>query len=428
MKPRHQVSRAAIELIERFEGYRRKAAQLPDGRWTIGYGHTLSAREGAEVSESDAEALLIYDLIGVAKAVNDLTFVPLTQNQFDALCAFAFNIGVEAFTGSQVLKRLNEGALLQAASSMELWRRAEFQGETIVIDALVRRRSVEKTLFLTPEGAWPVAPTPVLRPELDPDAAPLVPREEPTALTATLDGDTAEVLRRPEPEPEPAPGELPEPPSSVTAAAESVAARLETLFRDEPPEPEAEPAPTEEPEAPPAEEAAPGPDPEPPFTLQPEPEPAPDPQGLAVDLDLPDELIEIGSGPDLFGQPEPANDPSELLEMTQAAPDEAEAEIQRDRVLIDDTAPFEFVPAQVQPLPRRAEGVFSLILLAILGLAFLAGGLFWATNAQPGGEPGVFSPRLVGALASVAGVGLFAITVYLLLQRLDRPNRRRDDK
>jgi GH24 family phage-related lysozyme (muramidase) len=63
MKPRHQISRAAIDLIKRFEGYRAKAARLADGRWTIGYGHTLTAREGAEVSERDAEALLLYDLI-----------------------------------------------------------------------------------------------------------------------------------------------------------------------------------------------------------------------------------------------------------------------------------------------------------------------------------------------------------------------------
>ena len=49
MKPRHQVSRAAVDLIKRFEGYRQKAAQLPDGRWTVGYGHTLTAREGAQV-------------------------------------------------------------------------------------------------------------------------------------------------------------------------------------------------------------------------------------------------------------------------------------------------------------------------------------------------------------------------------------------
>ncbi len=57
MTARHKVSPAALELIERFEGYRRKAARLADGRWTIGYGHTLTAREGAEVSPGDAEAL-----------------------------------------------------------------------------------------------------------------------------------------------------------------------------------------------------------------------------------------------------------------------------------------------------------------------------------------------------------------------------------
>ena len=85
MKPRHQVSPTAIEMIKRFEGYRRKAARLPDGRWTLGYGHVLTAREGAEVSEQDAEALLLYDLIAVAHAVNELTLTPLTQNQFDAL-------------------------------------------------------------------------------------------------------------------------------------------------------------------------------------------------------------------------------------------------------------------------------------------------------------------------------------------------------
>src|SRR5215471_15898612 len=99
---RQQVSRAAIDLIKRFEGYRRKAAQLPDGRWTIGYGHTLSARQGAEVSEADAEALLIFDLMAVAKGVDELVFSELNPNQFDALCAFAFSIGLDAFRGSEV--------------------------------------------------------------------------------------------------------------------------------------------------------------------------------------------------------------------------------------------------------------------------------------------------------------------------------------
>jgi lysozyme len=80
MTPRHRVSRAAIELVERFEGYRRKAAQLPDGRWTVGYGHTKTARAGVEISQADAEALLTYDMMAVAEVVETTTYSPLTRN------------------------------------------------------------------------------------------------------------------------------------------------------------------------------------------------------------------------------------------------------------------------------------------------------------------------------------------------------------
>ena len=245
MKPRHQISRAAIDLIKRFEGYRAKAARLADGRWTIGYGHTLTAREGAEVSERDAEALLLYDLIAVAHLVNEITYAPLTQNQFDALCCFAFNIGLDNFRRSSVLRRINEGQLLQAACAMELWRKADFEGERIVIDALVRRRAAEKTLFLTPMDGWVPAPSPILRPNVDADIAGVVPRETPLAVRAALDGLNAVAERDPtaatlRPAP---PEEEASSPSPAQAAAAAVSYRLAAIFKDETPaEPSADQA------------------------------------------------------------------------------------------------------------------------------------------------------------------------------------------
>ncbi|HEX5775187.1 MAG TPA: lysozyme, partial [Caulobacteraceae bacterium] len=188
MNPRHQVSRAAIDMIKRFEGYRRKAARLPDGRWTLGYGHTQTARAGAQVSEEDAEALLLWDLIGVIHAINEHTFTPLNRNQFDALCSFVFNIGPDNYRHSAVLRRLNEGQMLQAAACMEMWRKADVGGERIVIDALVRRRAAEKLLFLTPIDGWMPAPTPLLPPKLDMDAVEGLPLETPTNLSVRLDG------------------------------------------------------------------------------------------------------------------------------------------------------------------------------------------------------------------------------------------------
>jgi len=415
MKPRHRVSRAAIELITRFEGYRRKAAQLPDGRWMIGYGHTLTAREGAEVSEEDAEALLLYDLIAVSHAVNEWTYAPLTQNQFDALCSFAFNIGLENFRRSSVLRRLNEGALIQAACAMELWRRAEFSGERIVIDALVRRRASEKNLFLTPADGWPAAPTPILQPLLDADADGLVPREPPAPVSATLDGEEIRVLRADEPVPPPVPPEE-DRVSPVQAAAEAVAARLQTIFAE--PTAEAPNEAADEAEAPalPTAEGT-----EPAFELTPPNDSAVEPRAL-----LSDDLAPEPEGPpsgDLFAAPPPANDAATEPAPAEASDDDAPpvAAFAPDRKLIDDTAPFEFTAPIVQPLPQAGRGgPLSLVVLAVIGLAFFGGGVFWALNARSATVGGAVTPLLVGWLAGIAGVGLFSVAVFLLLQRLGR--------
>ncbi|MDB5417391.1 MAG: lysozyme family protein, partial [Phenylobacterium sp.] len=424
MKPRHRVSRAAIELISRFEGYRRKAAQLPDGRWMIGYGHTLTAREGAEVTPEDAEALLLYDLIAVTHAINEWTYAPLTANQFDALASFVFNIGLDNFRRSGVLKRLNEGALIQAACAMELWRKAEFGGERIVIDALVRRRASEKALFLTPPDGWPAAPSPVLRPLLDAEG--LVPREPPAPVTASLDGEQVRVLRADEPVPPPVPPEE-EGLSPVQAAAEAVAARLQTIFAEEAPaQPEPEPEPQAEPVAEEllasAEEAPPLPTAEaasveivfelsPPDEVAEAQRAAPPPPAVADEADGPP------SG-ELFAAPPAANDAA----IAPAEP--ALAASEGERVLIDDTAPFEFTAPIVQPLPTPGRGgPLSLVMLAVIGLAFFGGGVFWALNARGAPGTGLVTPLLVGWLAGVAGVGLFSVAVFLLLQRMDRPER-----
>ncbi|HEY3887015.1 MAG TPA: glycoside hydrolase family protein [Caulobacteraceae bacterium] len=238
MTPRHRASPAAIALIKRFEGLRLTAAQLDDGRWTIGYGHTRSAREGAVVTEVDADALLAYDLLEVQAAINDLTYTPLTQNQFDALACFVSNIGVEAFRHSSVLRRINEGALLQAACAMEMWRKAEFEGERIVIDALVRRRATEKALFLTPEDGFMAAPSAILQPMMDPDVGAAVPRVRQAELKTSIGAAATPIGSQPDARPE-------ESPSPSERAAAAVTARLKAILPEEPAANEPEPFPAQ---------------------------------------------------------------------------------------------------------------------------------------------------------------------------------------
>jgi lysozyme len=417
MQPRHRVSRAAIDLIKRFEGYRRAAAQLPDGRWTIGHGHTLTARQGAEVSTDDAEALLLYDLIGVAHALNEAVFTPLTQNQFDALASFVFNIGLDSFHQSAVLRRLNEGALIQAACAMELWRKAMVAGERIVIDALVRRRAAEKLLFLTPPGgAWVAAPSPILKPLLDADAQGVVPREAPVEVTTVLEGDQLVVHRDGEPALAPVPPDEEEGQGPVKAAAETVTARLSTLFQE-----------TGEPGQASRAISAPAEDPVPFFLRAPDPEP--EPEIAAEDRPLVEDQPEGPESGDLFSS-RTANDAVPDAALPEAPQDlDAEYEpaegFEHDRYIIDDNAPYDFVAPIVQPLPERPEsGLLTLVALAVLGLVFFGGGIFWASYARPLAGQHFFGPRLVGGLAGTAGVGFFVVAVYLLLDRLGRAAER----
>lgn len=177
-----RVSRAGVILIKSFEGFRPRAVQGADGRWTIGYGHTRSAREGLTVSEADAELLLQYDLLPVVEALNAETATPLNQHQFDALASFAFSVGVEAFRQSDVLARLNGGDGAAAAEAFAAWPEPESA------DVRRRRRAAERALFFA-DPAAPVSLAELLAaplPEVEAEAVAAVaePAPEPVVVEA----------------------------------------------------------------------------------------------------------------------------------------------------------------------------------------------------------------------------------------------------
>ena len=176
-----RVSREGVLLIKSFEGFRPRATQRGDGRWVIGYGHTRSAREGAAVSEAEAELLMQYDLLPVVKAVGEHVKVPLNQHQFDALASFAFSIGAERFAASDVVARLNAGAPRQAAAALSAW------ADDGAAEKPTRRRCAEHALFNAAPGA-PVTLAALL-------AAPLPsPFETAEAVLPAVDGALEEAV------------------------------------------------------------------------------------------------------------------------------------------------------------------------------------------------------------------------------------------
>lgn len=169
MTGRLRTSRAGLDLIKSFEGFREVAARLPDGRWTIGYGHVRTAREGLVITETDANDLLASDVRPIEDAIRQSVFTTLNQNQFDALVSLIFNISPDQFRDSAIARNLNTGDFLNAASGFDLWRKARILDRVMVVDALVRRRAAEKAMFLEHPDGRPTASTPLLTPMSDTD-------------------------------------------------------------------------------------------------------------------------------------------------------------------------------------------------------------------------------------------------------------------
>ncbi len=154
-----RTGETGLNLIKGYEGLRMSAHYAPSEQWTVGYGHTSTARHGMAVTEGDAERLLRDDVGPLEQLISDTVRAPLNQNEHDALVSLIFNIGEENWKRSTVLRKLNAGDKIGAANAFELWTKAYVNNELVTLDGLVRRRAAEKSLFLMPTEASLVVPT-----------------------------------------------------------------------------------------------------------------------------------------------------------------------------------------------------------------------------------------------------------------------------
>lgn len=161
------VSDLGLRLIKAYEGFRPESRTLISGQTVVGYGHRMADQDAIALTPEEAEMLLREDIEPVEHLVNDAIFAPLTQGQFDALCSLAYNIGPDSFKKSDIVKAINNGRPIDAANGFDVWRKGELDGQSFVIDALVRRRTAEKALFLKPERRLVTSPRDSLPPEKD---------------------------------------------------------------------------------------------------------------------------------------------------------------------------------------------------------------------------------------------------------------------
>lgn len=159
------VSKVAQNLIKQYEGiviknglvipYHGKA-DAP-GVMTIGWGHKIPSGQLSKYAKGitlvQAETLFQSDVVSHTKNISKDVKVALSQNQFDALASFAFNLGPTILTtgngGKQttLLKKLNQGGYEEAALQIHLFCNSNNKFE----EGLFFRRLTETLLYLTGE-------------------------------------------------------------------------------------------------------------------------------------------------------------------------------------------------------------------------------------------------------------------------------------
>ena len=136
-----------LALIKKFEGCELKAYQCSAGVWTIGYGPTKDVDAGMEITQEQAEQMLVDELHEYESYINKYVTVALSQNQFDALVSWVYNLGPANLSASTMLKVLNSGEYEDVPAQMKRWNKAGGK----VLEGLIRRREAEACLFVGKE-------------------------------------------------------------------------------------------------------------------------------------------------------------------------------------------------------------------------------------------------------------------------------------
>lgn len=152
-----KLSPSGIKLIKSFEGLRLNAYKDIAGVWTIGYGSTRyqdgkAVKPGDKLpDEAQANTLFVSTLNNYIEAINKGVNVALTQNQFDALVSFIYNVGTGAVASSTLFKMLNAGNYQNAADQFMLWNKITDPntGKKVPCKTLSLRRGQERALFLS---------------------------------------------------------------------------------------------------------------------------------------------------------------------------------------------------------------------------------------------------------------------------------------
>lgn len=147
-----KINKEGLKFIADNEGFRKKPYLDGGGVPTIGYGSTFYPN-GRKVTMDDKPiskelALCFFESIAekFAEGVDKVIFKPLSQNQFNALVSFAYNVGLGAFRRSTLIEMVNQKP--DDPKIMEQFMRWIYDNGNVV-EGLRKRRKKEADLYFS---------------------------------------------------------------------------------------------------------------------------------------------------------------------------------------------------------------------------------------------------------------------------------------
>lgn len=139
------ISAMGSAYIMQVEGVKLKPYLDSAGVPTVCIGSTKNVVMGKPVTIEECNKRYKKDLDTADAALERLVKVPITQNQYDALISFTFNLGEGNLAKSTLLKKINAQECKAAAAEFNRWVYAG----GVKLRGLVKRRAEESRLWLT---------------------------------------------------------------------------------------------------------------------------------------------------------------------------------------------------------------------------------------------------------------------------------------
>lgn len=141
-----KLSPLGARVLSIREGVRTKSYKDTKGIWTVGIGDIDINNDGVRDVTKDTTLTMeqvisnfMLDVKWAEDCVNTNVTVPLTQNMFDSLVSFTFNIGATAFKYSTLLRMLNRKDYEGARKCFDMWH---------IPKSIISRRNSEQQQFM----------------------------------------------------------------------------------------------------------------------------------------------------------------------------------------------------------------------------------------------------------------------------------------